>query len=63
MIDKYMYSADCILLCFTLDYPTSLENVLDKASNDHEMRASASNMSSSGFIIFHHEAEECPSYS
>ena len=33
MIDKYALSADCILLCFALDFPTSLENVVDKASN------------------------------
>ncbi len=33
MIDKYAYSADCILLCFALDFLISLENVIDKASN------------------------------
>ena len=35
MITRYMYSADCIMLCFALDLPNSLENVVKKASTIH----------------------------
>ena len=33
MIDQYVSKAECILLCFALDFPTSLENIMDKVSN------------------------------
>jgi GTPase SAR1 family protein len=37
MIDRYMNSADCIVLCFALDDPTSLENVMNMASSRHPL--------------------------
>lgn len=63
MIDRYAYSADCVLLCFALDFPTSLENVMDKASNIPEMLEFTANISVSGFTVSQFAAIEYQHYS
>ena len=63
MIIEYACSADCVVFCFALDFPTSLENIKDKVRRNSPKISVLVNSSVSGLTGFRHASFLCRYYS